>query len=165
MSRLAGADNDFRPFSETRRDASHVCRPYGDAAGRRPQVFMGEMEKNRAPAPNRSRPDIEVENAHDIIKVVFAPQRFRAGAGRQPDGAVVVSGGGVVAPAVAPAYGARRVHNSAPAVRSPQPAQNRKTSHGRDAVAFPAFEADAAFSERAVHRGRADPHHAPPELP
>ncbi len=57
-------------------DMSHVARPNRYAAGGRLQVFMGKVKENRAAAPDGSGPDIEIQNADDIVEVVLAPEIF-----------------------------------------------------------------------------------------
>ena len=158
MSRLAGADTYLRSFGESMFDTSHVLGPYGYATGGRLQGLMGKVEENRTSAPDHSWLKIKVQNAHDVIKVVFAPQRFRTEASWLTNGAIIVLGGGVITPPVRTKYGSRRVQVRAPAVRSPQPADDRKTSDRRDAVAFTAFDANTAPADRTFDGRRADPH-------
>lgn len=139
---------------------SHVARPNRYAAGGRLQVFMGKVKEKRAAAPDGSGPDIEIQNADDIVEVVLAPEIFATGGRGQPHRPVVVSRAGVVAPPVERPDAAFPGKAGAPAVGSPQPAQNRQASDGGHAVAFTALHADSAAADGAFHKVRADPQQA-----
>jgi len=138
-----------------------VPRAQGDAAGGRLEVFVGEMKEDGAAAPDCPRPDVEIDHADDVIEAILAPQRFGAGAKRQPDGPVVGARGRVVAPAVMGADVSLPSQSGAPAIGAPQPAKDRKAPNGGDAIALPTLAADAAPADGACDQGRTDAHHPP----
>jgi len=89
-------------------EAAKIARRECDAAFRRGVTGSGEVEEDGAAAIARTRANVPIEDADDVVEVVLAPHALMRCGGWQTDRAVVAAVGGGVAPTVAGSDGMER---------------------------------------------------------